>query len=114
MLHHDTAKQLYDTINNAVAEHPDSDKLYQRFLESAVECAGNRARWGFLEPVQRIQQSRSRSVQRDVFIALLRDLSGSLEVNLEPSLPDPETKGDFACYIALFLSLEHRNVGELV
>jgi hypothetical protein len=28
--------------------------------------------------------------------------------NLEEILPDRKTKGDFACYIALFLGLEQR------
>ena len=51
----------------------------------------------------------SRSVKHDAFMVMLGVVSRSFGIEgIDEIMPDRKTKGDFACYIALFLSLEQR------
>ena len=111
MLSYENAYLLYWDINEKATECPlqGFDKLYRRFLQTAVDYANTRANWTFLDRDSKREQDTGRSIQHDAFISLLRAICRNLEIQgVDDILPDRKTKGDFACYLALFLALDQR------
>lgn len=111
MLLYDTAKDIYEEMKENVAGSSKSgiESFYKMFLKSAVDYANTRASWACMDQDARNEDDRNRRIQHDGFISLLSALSRNLGMeNIEEIMPDRKTKGDFACYIALFLALEQR------
>jgi len=79
-----------------------------RFL-NADSYVATRAAWSFMDLNARIEDDRGRSIKHDAFIAALNAVCRNLGIEgIDERMPDRKAKGDFACYIALFLSLEQR------
>lgn len=111
MLQYETARELYEEMKKRVAEkNQDSFRdFYKMFLKNAVDYANTRASWGYMTQAERMADDKARSVKHDALISMLTAICRNLGMeNIEEILPDRKTKGDFACYIALFLGLEQR------
>ena len=111
MLQYDTARKLYDEMTEKAAEKfpGSSGDFYRLFLKIAVDYANTRTAWANMTKDERTEDDKARRLKHDAFISILTAVSRNLGMdNLENLLPDRKTKGDFACYIALFLGLEQR------
>ena len=111
MLEYEIAKKLYEEINEKAKNSTIEDfgEFYERFLKSAVDYAANRTAWAFMSYDEQMEDDKSRSRKHDAYMASLNAVSRNLEIEgIDEIMPDRKAKGDFACYIALFLSLEQR------
>lgn len=111
MLRYEIAKKLFDEINGkAVNDQREGFKeFYEGFLKSAVSYAEMRTAWTFMEQSERKENDRSRSIKHDAYMSSLGAICRNLGIEgIDEIMPDRKTKGDFACYIALFLGLEQR------
>lgn len=110
MLQYETAREIYEQMKEKVKGRKDGmESFYQLFLKSASDYAATRTSWACMDQAGRVEDDRSRRVKHDGFISLLNALSRNLGMEeIEEIMPDRKTKGDFACYIALFLALEQR------
>ena len=107
MLQYEIAKSLYKEMKEKAAKHPDEEfnEFYQEFLAMAAEYAKTRLSWAFMD----LADDASRTIKHNAFMARLTAVCRNLGMDkIEEIMPDRKTKGDFACYIALFLSLEQR------
>ena len=108
MLQYDVAKKLYEEIKEKSAKWSKEgfDEFYQEFLAMAAEYAKTRLSWAFMDMDE---DDVSRTIKHNAFMARLTAVCRNLGMdNIEEIMPDRKTKGDFACYIALFLALEQR------
>lgn len=110
MLQFEEARRLYEEMKAKAEGSSQSGfrMLFQMFLKSAADYAATRSAWATMDQAARNEDDKPRRVKHDAFIALLNAVSRNLGVALEESMPDRKTKGDFACYIALFMALEQR------
>lgn len=78
-------------------------------MKSAVDYASNRAAWSFMSRTEQIDDDKKRSIKHDAYMSSLGAICRNLGIEgIDEIMPDRKAKGDFACYIALFLSLEQR------
>lgn len=111
MLQYEAARTLYEeiTVKKARCHKDGFDELYQDFLQSAVEYANVRLSWSFMNLVDRRADDASRTIKHDGFMAILNAVCRNLDIkDVDKIMPERKSKGDFACYIALFLALEQR------
>lgn len=111
MLKYDTAKELFEKIQKSTDECGDEMVLdfYHEFLKKACNYAKIRADWTFWEQNTRNENDSGRTNIHNGFIDSLNIVCRCLNIQgVDEILPDRKYKGDFACYIALFLALEQR------
>lgn len=111
MLQYETARKLYEEMKEKAAGKfsGSSGDFYKLFLKTAVDYANTRSAWACMTQAERTEDDKARRLKHDAFISLLNAVARNLSIgNIEEILPDRKTKGDFACYIALFLGLEQR------
>lgn len=111
MLEYEIAKKLYEEINEKAKNSTIEDfgAFYKRFLKSAMDYATNRTAWAFISYEEQMEDDKSRSRKHDAYMASLNAVCRNLGIDgVDEIMPDRKAKGDFACYIALFLSLEQR------
>lgn len=111
MLQYETAKRIYDELKEKAKQSSMSgfQEFYKMFLKSAVDYSATRAAWATIDQAARNEDDKSRRLKHDAFISMLNAISRNLGmVEIETVMPDRKTKGDFACYIALFMGLEQR------
>ena len=111
MLQYEIAKKLFDEINEKAINDPREgfDDFYNGFLKSAVSYAETRTEWNFMELSERMERDRSRSIKHDSYMSNLGAVCRNLGIEgIDEIMPDRKAKGDFACYVALFLALEQR------
>jgi hypothetical protein len=111
MLQYEIARELYEELKEKAA-HSSKNGLqdfYKMFLKSAAEYAATRTSWAVMDQASRNEDDRSRRMKHDAFISMLNAVSRNLGIeNIDDIVSDRKAKGDFACYIALFLALEQR------
>lgn len=110
MLQYETAQAIYEQMKDRAAKSSKSgfQDFFKMFLKSAGEYAATRTSWATMTQEARNEDDKPRRAQHDAFISMLSAVSRILEIEVEEIMPDRKTKGDFACYIALFLALEQR------
>lgn len=111
MLSYEVATKVYAEmkLKSSATDKSGFSDFYKLFLKSAVEYANTRASWACMDQNARNDDDRSRRVKHDGFISMLTAISRNLDMEcIEEIMPERKTKGDFACYIALFLALEQR------
>lgn len=111
MLEYEIAKKLYEEINEKAENTSieDFSEFYERFLKSAADYAINRTAWAFMSYEKQMEDDKSRSLKHDAYMASLNAVCRNLGIEgIDEIISDRKAKGDFACYIALFLSLEQR------
>ena len=110
MLPYETAKKLYEQIKEKmVGQTEDFQEFYREFLELAADYAKTRLSWSFMDLEERRADDASRSIKHDAYMAKLGAVCRNLGIEgIDDLMPERKSKGDFACYIALFLSLEQR------
>ncbi len=111
MLQYEVAKKVYEEMKEKAAQSSVEgfDEFFEDFLKNAVSYANTRTAWSFMDLNARIEDDRSRSIKHDAFIAVLNAVCRNLGMEgIDELMPDRKAKGDFACYIALFLALEQR------
>ena len=111
MLQYEVAKQKYEEIKEKAAKTSKEgfNEFYQGFLKDAIDYANTRASWSCMDQAARNEDDRGRTIKHDAFMSMLSALCRNLEIQgLDELMPDRKMKGDFACYIALFLGLEQR------
>ena len=111
MLQYVVAKKLYEEIKEKAKSTTidDFDEFYERFLKSAVNYAHNRTDWSFMTKAEQMDDDKSRSIKHDSYMSSLGAVCRNLKIEgIDEIMPDRKAKGDFACYIALFLGLEQR------
>ena len=111
MLQYETAKRIYDELKEKAKQSPMSgfQEFYKMFLKSAVEYATTRAAWATMDQAARNEDDKSRRMKHDAFMTMLNAITRNLGMEeIEAIMPDRKTKGDFACFIGLFLALEQR------
>ena len=111
MLQYEIAKTLYEEIKGKVEQcHQEGfDEFYQEFLESAADYAKNRTAWSFMDQAARAEDDKARSIKHDAYMSMLAAICRNLGIDgIDGIMPDRKAKGDFACYITLFLALEQR------
>lgn len=111
MLQYEVAKKLYEEIKESASQNTTEgfDEFYRDFLESAAEYARTRTAWALMNRAEQIEDDKRRSVKHDALISILGAICRNLEIEgADEIMPDRKTKGDFACYVALFLALEQR------
>jgi hypothetical protein len=85
------------------------DEFYKNFLEDATDYARTRTTWFFVDQEARIEDDSGRSIKHNAFMAMLGAICRNLGIEgIDETMPDRKTKGDFACYVVLFLALEQR------
>ena len=108
MLQYEVAQKLYEEMKEK-AEKNGKEGIFRLFLKNAADYAQNRTEWAFMDQAEQMKDDRSRSVKHDAFMSMLGAMCRSLGIEgIDEIMPDRKTKGDFACYIALFLALEQR------
>lgn len=111
MLEYEVARKYYDELKEKAAQNCDEAiaELYQDFLDGAAEYAKTRLAWSFMDMATKREEDAGRTIKHDGFMLLLSAVCRNLGVQgVDEVMPDRKTKGDFACYIALFLALEQR------
>lgn len=110
MLQHETARSVYEEIKGKAVRSTRSEfhDFYKMFLKSATEYASIRTSWAIMNQSGRNEDDKFRRIKHDAFISILSALARNMDINIEEIMPDRKSKGDFACYIALFLALEQR------
>lgn len=111
MLQYDVAKRLYDEIREKAEKNTADgfDELYRTFLEDASDYARTRTAWSFMDNATRMDEDQGRTIKHDTVILMLGAVCRNLGIEgVDELMPDRKTKGDFACYVALFLALEQR------
>ena len=110
MLQYEITKKLYEEMKEKAAKEPDDFcEFFEDFLKSAADYAATRTKWTFMDKEARMEQDRGRSIQHDGYMSLLNAICRNLGIDgIDEIMPDRKTKGDFACYVALFLGLEQR------
>ena len=111
MLQYEIAKKLYEEIKAKATNNtrPGFDDFYNGFLKSAVSYAETRTEWNFMDFSERIERDKSRSIKHDSYMSSLGAVCRNLGIEgIDEIMPDRKAKGDFACYIAMFLGLEQR------
>lgn len=112
-LKYQEALELYTAMTeNLNRNDADIVDLYNRLLEKAVRYAHIRAEWNLLNREEKLEKDDSRTAAHDSFIASVNIISrteGKIGSDWREQLGnDRKRVGDFACYIALFRSLEAR------
>lgn len=109
-LSYEDAKALYETLSQqAKADRdPDVQEFWTGLRQEAPKYAAIRAQWATMSPQEQAEADKGRSVIHDGFMARLDPLCRALGIDTATLLPDRKAKGDFACYITLFLGLENR------
>ena len=110
MLQFEEARQLYEEMKEKAARSSQSgfQDFFKLFLKSAADYAATRSAWAIMDQSARNEDDKPRRLKHDAFISILNAISRNLDVGIEEIMPDRKTKGDFACYIALFMALEQR------
>jgi len=111
MLKYDDAKRIYEEIKIKASESTviGIDELFKCFLKDAADYAEARTSWSFMDREARIDNDNGRTAKHDAFISILSSVCRNLGIkDAENIMPDRKLKGDFACYVALFLALEQR------
>lgn len=110
MLSFETAKEIYEEMKGRAKNSGEgTQEFFTFFLKRAMDYAQTRASWACMTQAERNEDDASRRIKHDAFISILNAMSRNLEMEgIEEIMPDRKTKGDFACYIALFLALEQR------
>lgn len=112
-LSYEEALRAYTLIKEKAAEIPEDDtdlkEFYMDFLKSATDYAMTRAQWTFmtLDEIKEIDPLRTR--RHNGFIAALEGICRNFQIEgIDAVMLDRKTKGDFACYIVMFLGIEQR------
>ena len=111
MFQYEKAKELYEELKTKADRIQDSDikELYDDFLKSTVDYSKCRVRWAFMDKDERMSDDKSRSMKHDAYMMMLGAVCRNLDIEgIDEIMPDRKTKGDFACYITMFLGLEQR------
>lgn len=110
MLQFEEARQLYEEMKEKAARSSQSgfQDFFKLFLKSAADYAATRSSWATMDQSVRNEDDKPRRLKHDAFISILNAISRNLDVGIEEIMPDRKAKGDFACYIALFMALEQR------
>ena len=111
MLQYETAKSIYDQMKAGAAQSSVSgfQDFFKLFLMRAADYAATRSAWATMDQAARNEDDKPRRAKHDAFISVLNAISRNLGMeHIEEIMPDRKTKGDFACYIALFMALEQR------
>lgn len=110
MLEYEVARELYGELKDKSSNaSEDIKELYTDFLKTAVDYAKTRTDWSFMTFEERIDEDQGRTYKHNAVISMLTAICRNLGVDrLESIAPDRKTKGDFACYVALFLGIEQR------
>ena len=111
MLQYEVAKSLYEEIKGKTEKNNDEmiAEFYQDFLDAAAEYAKTRLSWSFMSMTAKREDDASRTIKHNGFMSMLGAVCRNLGIDgIDEIMPDRKTKGDFACYIALFLALEQR------
>lgn len=112
-LQYQEALEIYTAMTENL-NRSDNDilDLYNRLLEKAVRYAHIRAEWNFLNREEKLEKDESRTMAHDSFISsidIIARSEGKTGLQWREKLGnDRKRVGDFACYIALFRSLEAR------
>ncbi|MBR3835757.1 MAG: hypothetical protein IKJ69_03080 [Clostridia bacterium] len=112
-LSYEEALRAYTMIKEKASEIPEDDtdlkEFYQDFLRSAMDYALIRTQWTFmsLDEIKEIDPLRTR--RHNGFIAALEGICRNFRIEgIDAVMLDRKTKGDFACYISMFLGIEQR------
>lgn len=111
MLQYEIAKKVYDELKEKAAQSSTAGfkDFFKLFLKSAADYAATRSSWATMDQAARNADDKPRRVKHDAFISLLNAISRNLGMEeIDQIMPDRKTKGDFACYITLFMALEQR------
>lgn len=111
MLQYETAKRIYEELKEKAMQSTldGFHDFFKLFLKSAIDYAATRAAWATMDQAARNEDDKLRRMKHDAFISMLSAISRNLGMEeIEAVMSDRKTKGDFACYIALFLALEQR------
>ena len=111
MLQYEIAQKLYEEIEEKAAKCPKEGfgEFYREFLQSAADYARTRLAWSFMDVEECEADDAGRTMKHDGYMAMLNAVCRNLGVEgIDEIMPDRKAKGDFACYIALFLALEQR------
>ena len=110
MLQYEVASKLYEEIREKALKQPEEFReFYQEFLDATTEYAKTRLSWSFMNLEERRADDRSRSIKHNGYMAMLSAVCRNLGIEgIDELMPERKAKGDFACYIALFLALEQR------
>ena len=94
---------------NVSIQSEDFKEFYQEFLELAADYAKTRLSWTFMDLEERRADDASRTIKHNAYMAALTAVCRNLGIEgIDDLMPDRKSKGDSACYIALFLALEQR------
>ena len=111
MLQYGVAKQLYEEMKEKAAKCPKEGfrEFYREYLQSATDYAKTRLAWSFMSVEECVADDPSRTIKHDGYMAMLGAICRNLGFEeIDEIMPDRKAKGDFACYVALFLALEQR------
>jgi len=109
MLQYKVAKKLYEEMKKKTMQNPTAyEDVYVEFLISATTYANSCVVWSLLNDDERRENDERRRTEYSDYAAGLVDIGESMKIkDMEVILPDRKAKGDFACYIMLFLALEY-------
>lgn len=112
-LQYTEALEIYTEMERLV-DKTDTDiiYLYDSMIEKAIRYTNTRAEWNTLTREERRDRDSSRSILHDAFISSINIIArtqGEDGSVWRKRLTDERKRiGDFACYIALFKSLDAR------
>lgn len=109
-LSYEDAKTLYETLSQRAAadRDPDIQEFWTDLRREAPQYAAIRAQWATMTLQEQAEADAGRSRVHDGFMCKLDPLCRALGIDTAALLPDRKAKGDFACYITLFLGLANR------
>ena len=112
-LSYEEALRAYTMIKEKAEEIPEDDvdlkEFYTDFLKSAMDYALIRTQWTFMSMDEIRETDSLRTRRHNGFIAALEGICRNFRIEgIDAVMENRKTKGDFACYIAMFLGIEQR------
>lgn len=112
--------QLHRELAEEVGTDEDAQEVYGLLLENAVQYAQIRAAWVLMQPSERAEKDKGRTLQHNTLISSFDMMARVLRAQGKPAawrkmLGDPEKDrlarkaiGDFGCYLAFVNGLAAR------
>lgn len=112
--------QLHRELTDEIGTDEDAQEVYGLLLENAVQYAQIRSAWVLMQPAERAEKDKGRTLQHNTLISSFDMMARVLRARGKPAawrtaLGDPETDrlarktiGDFGCYLAFVNGLTAR------
>ncbi|HIS56014.1 MAG: hypothetical protein ACLU6W_00945 [Lachnospiraceae bacterium] len=112
LTYHEAEEIFQEMQSHTDKSDPDIAGIYDNLYRQAIQYANIRARWPFLSKEEKMETDSRRTSLHDAFITsvnIVSRLQAEAGARWRVRLGDDRKRiGDFACFMALFFSIEAR------